>query len=957
MVDSNVGKICNLLTGGHGRLDQSLKVCHVNAQSLLVKSHFAEFSQLFSGGEADVVAVSESWLRPYVLDSEVALFGYNIFRCDRVDMNGGGVAIYVRKNITVKMLYKTDGLPGKPEFVVLEIGTGKNRFLFISIYRPPKVGFGSELEEALLKYAINFEHVIVTGDFNVDFNESSFDRIYLSNLFRTCDLFLVPMKSTHITSTSETWIDLMLVSDPDAICRHGQTPVPGLSKHHLIYLVYNIIMPKRKLEKITFRSFRNFNEPSFIDDLQKCSWSEVYDNNDINMKVQTFNSLFLEVLDKHAPFVTISVKRPPMPWLTENIKKLQDERDMALKRFHTTKSKEDEITYKKIRNKVKQEIRNSRIRYTYSQFGAEANPSTFWEEIRKMGLMCKNNNKNTTIPFSLDQLNEGFTKMTEMEENTAKETISLYKKSPRPVTARFSLESVTEEDALKAMMSINQFSKGADKLSINLVMKGSPVTIPVITHIFNHSLKTGTFPDEWKKAVVIPVPKVKNPNSLSDYRPISLLCAISKALEKIVHGQVTRFLNSHNLLDRFQSGFKAGHSTTTALLKVTEDLKVSMDRRLVSLLLLFDFSKAFDRVNHKILLAKLEYLNFDSTALSWFSSYLRHRRQCVSHDSAFSGWLVCTIGVPQGSVLGPLLFTIYIIDIAKNFKYCNYHLYADDLQIYRSFLPEDAASNFELINLDIQSLLEWVCRHGLFINALKTQAMLVGSAKLCLKVDRETLPPILVNDQAVKLVSSVKNLGIIMNENLTWGEQVAVLSQKVVGTLRRLERYRHDLPKNVKIKLVQALIMPLFDYGAVVYYDVHEILNIKLQRLQNAAVRFIFNLRRDDHISPYYTQLKWMQLKSRRKYLMLSHVFNAILTSTPYYFADYFLPLNREGTVPTRSASLLRIPVHRTTLVNNSFRVVGCRLWNNLHPNIRNVQLSADVFKAKIRNALLAGEL
>src|SRR5436190_23191810 len=174
-----------------------------------------------------------------------------------------------------------------------------------------------------------------------------------------------------------------------------------------------------------------------------------------------------------------------------------------------------------------------------------------------------------------------------------------------------------------------------------------------------------------------------------DYRPISILPALSKGLERIVHNQITEFLVSNNIINTHQSGFRRYHSTETALLKVTDDIRLAMDRSQCTILILFDFSKAFDMVNHEILLEKLRILGFSDIALSWMGSYLSGRRQCVTHNNNTSEWKPVTCGVPQGSILGPLLFTIYVNDISKVLKYTNFHCYTDDLQIYAHFMKEN----------------------------------------------------------------------------------------------------------------------------------------------------------------------------------------------------------------------------------------------------------------------------
>lgn len=193
------------------------------------------------------------------------------------------------------------------------------------------------------------------------------------------------------------------------------------------------------------------------------------------------------------------------------------------------------------------------------------------------------------------------------------------------------------------------------------------VILPILTHIINFSLESEVFPTSWRKAFIIPLPKINNPSSLNHFRPISILPFLSKILEAVVHKQLSSHIFSNNLLSNFQSGFRPGHSTATALLKVTEDVREGMESSKVTLLVLIDFSNAFNMVDHDILLALLSRFGVSSPALGWFSSYLRGRQQVVRTDQGLSDWCDLVAGVPQGGILSPLLFSLFI-DAITSFK-------------------------------------------------------------------------------------------------------------------------------------------------------------------------------------------------------------------------------------------------------------------------------------------------
>ncbi|KAJ4433995.1 hypothetical protein ANN_16314 [Periplaneta americana] len=303
----------------------------------------------------------------------------------------------------------------------------------------------------------------------------------------------------------------------------------------------------------------------------------------------------------------------------------------------------------------------------------------------------------------------------------------------------------------------------------------------------------------------------------------------------------TDYLNTHNILDPYQSGFRTGHSTSTALLKVTEDIREALDKGQITILTLLDYSKAFDTVDVDLLIAKLRVLHFSDNALAWMDSYLRERQQCVSINNRYSTWRTTKTGVPQGSVLGPLLFSIYINDISSNLTSCRHHIYADDIQIYLHTRPNYINDAITKVNDDLNSISIWSKTHGLNLNASKSQAILIEHQRS--KCDKQNLPPIIVNNTTIPYSTTVKNLGIYMDCHLEWNEQVNHTSKKIFSIIHSLKRLKNFLPDKLKLILVQTLVMPHFDYCDIILSNLNANLSNRLQRVHNACVRYICNIR------------------------------------------------------------------------------------------------------------------
>ncbi|CAB0040613.1 unnamed protein product [Trichogramma brassicae] len=322
-------------------------------------------------------------------------------------------------------------------------------------------------------------------------------------------------------------------------------------------------------------------------------------------------------------------------------------------------------------------------------------------------------------------------------------------------------------------------------------------------------------------------------------RPIAKLCELSKLCERVVYDQVISFLDVNCLLNPRQSGFRRGHSTQTALLGVMDDARRAIERSQITVLVLIDFSKAFDTVPHQLLLAKLRRFNFADRTIRWFASYLRGRTQAVAQndgvDGRTSSWLPTTSGVPQGSVLGPLLFSLFVNDLPTKLRFSKHMMFADDLQVYHSFPLYAFNQAISRINRDLSAVSEWAQANGLSLNAIKTKAILIGSDPFLRRVDLRLAPKITLDNTQIEYSTEVKCLGVWIQAKLDWSKQVDTIVARVFGALRSLRHYRHALTMQNRKDLVQSLIFPHFDYACAVYHDLFNDENLKLQRALNAT--------------------------------------------------------------------------------------------------------------------------
>ncbi|CAG9134498.1 unnamed protein product [Plutella xylostella] len=622
------------------------------------------------------------------------------------------------------------------------------------------------------------------------------------------------------------------------------------------------------------------------EDAKAIDWAQLNDIDDIDERVTMFNSLLTNLFNKHAPLRPVRVKQLPAPWLTDKIKGFMTKRDHAKYRYKKQPTEENLKAYKELRNRCNRVCRDAKRRYIHTSI-ENCDTSQLWNFLKTLGIGKSKANPNFDIDLSA--LNKHFsTPPLILNDQIRTEALNHLSSLPIPDCPSFNFKLVTGRDVKRCISDITSKAVGIDDISAHMIVMILDVILPHITNLINYSLLCSSFPSLWKKAFILPLPKVPNPTSLSQFRPISILPFLSKVLERLVFEQLSSYLSNNQLLNPFQSGFRPGHSTVTALIKVTDDIRHNIDHQQVTVLALLDFSNAFNSVDFELLLGVIQSLNVSPAVVSWFESYLKGRQQCVRTDAESSSWCPVLAGVPQGGVLSPLLFSLFI-NILANKLTSNYHLYADDLQLYAGAPPESLSTAVSVINENLETISKWVKSFGLLLNPSKSQAIILGSSRMLRKIDVSAAMRVMYDQTVIPYVASVKNLGVIMDCTLSWIPQLDAVSKKMFASFHSLKRLQYFLPLNTKVTLAQSLLFPILDYADVSYLDLTEELLNKLERLQNLCIRFIFGLRKYDHISEYRAQLQWLPIRLRRNTHILNILYSVLNNpSSPQYLKCKF---------------------------------------------------------------------
>ena len=503
------------------------------------------------------------------------------------------------------------------------------------------------------------------------------------------------------------------------------------------------------------------------------------------------------------------------------------------------------------------------------------------------------------------------------------------------ITSSFSFDTVTPEHISKIIRKLkSKSSSGHDGLSsIQLKYISHDIT-SILTFIINQSLCTGIFPTTLKIAKISPIFKKGDPHFTDNYRPISLLPIMSKVFEKVVFIQLYDYMTKNKLLYKSQYGFRKFHSTELAALEFTDKIIFNLDQGKLPLAIYLDLSKAFDTIDHSILLNKLKYYGVCGMSLYWFESYLSDRKQYVQFNDSTSSYSSISTGVPQGSILGPLLFIIYMNDIANVTNKFHFTLYADDTSLVEPICTFTTGTNrnFETsdsINSELSLITDWLCLNKLSLNAKKTKMMIFHHRQRNISKINLNL---IINNTEIEQVKEFDFLGIMIDECMTWNSHINKIAGKISrvnGVLSRLKRF---VPSDILKMIYNALIQPHLNYGVLLWGK-----NItRIQKLQKWSVRSITLSKYNAHTDPLFIKLKLLKIQDIYSLCLLKFYHKYKNNLLPGFFTGMFEVIYPSHNYATRQRGQPMLAGCRTKLAEASIRYSLPSAISNINENIMN---------------------
>ena len=928
----------------------------MNAQSLL--SNLDELKLLIYERSVDVLCISETWLLPHTPDYIINIPEYKIHRFDKG--RGGGVCIYAKQCLNPTII--DTKLPPHPlvENIFLKVQCRKLPSVIVGcMYRHPKAHIDSfeYISELFKSVCMLRKTVFILGDLN---DNLLLPLNKLSQITRNNKLTQLITSPTRITSTSATLIDVIITNKPELALNADVIP-SAIADHDLVTTTVNIRKPKRSPMYKTVRDLRNYSTENFCSLISR--QSHILDNilktDNVNKQADTLTKVFTDNLTACAPMVSKEIRRPPAPWLDDSVRqamRMRNDAQNILKRDPLNETLRNQ--YKSLKKQVKSLTNNKKKQHYRSRLqNSKGNITATW----KVLLDILPSKKNSAAADSLDntglkadELNSFFAnvgKSTYEDTQTVLTNEAHDTSIPIPSathTTPFRPEPVDVPTVVLTIKHLQETqSFGSDGISLKFIKDSLCIIAYYLTIIINTSIVTGTFPKPWKHAIVIPLHKGGDPLDKSNYRPISLLPIFSKVLEKIVSTQLVRHLESNKLLSKNQHGFRPKLSTTTALTVVTDQIFKNMDNKRISLLTLCDLSKAFDSVSHPILIEKIKLAAVDAF---WFEDYLKDRSQSVRLNNTVSTQTSTLYGVPQGSILGPILFNLFVNDMAHYITNCSLTQYADDTQFLHSGTLSELPNIISEAEQTLNRARKYFLRNGLKLNAKKTQCIFIGTHQLIPRIpDNTTLS---FCDTTIKPSSHVKNLGVHFDNYMLFDTHINEISNKITGTLFYINRVKHYFDKETRTILIQSLVLTVLDYCNTIWGTTNTTLLSKTQKLQNFAIKVADgNARKFDHVTPIFRKMEWLNVMKTIQFNTAVTLYKQLNCHYPLNIIDLPTVNTLTGSV-TRQQNDLYVPRAVTQSGSRSLSVRGPSLWNLLPKEVKESH-TLHSFRTRLRKFLL----
>lgn len=736
----------------------------------------------------------------------------------------------------------------------------------------------------------------------------------------------------------ENTLDLFITNLPNQASRIEV--VPGISDHDIVYVEFNLALQKLKITPRNIPIYKKANWDSMKKELAElhAALSQNYERDDVNTLWNKFKLKLSELTRDHIPHKRIKQKST-QPWISLSIQKLIKKRDRLYKKAKKCGDPTLKQKVKALKHTIQRQLRQAYWQYMEGVLSPErdgsqlqhSNTKKFWSYIKSkrtdyVGIpSLKQNGKLLHDPVAKaealnDQFQSVFSTSDKITPEQFQDKCNIPSEPQYPVMTPFNITNEGVEKLLKGLKPGK--AAGPDGIKTKILLELSKEISPILTLIFKKSLLTGKVPEDWKNAHVSPIYKKGDKTNPENYRPISLTCICCKLLEHIVCSNIMKHADNHNILYPLQHGFRKSRSCVSQLIEFIDDVSSALDAGRQSDVLVMDFSKAFDKVNHSLLLHKLRYYGISEPVIAWLEDLLDNRKQSVLVEGEMSGPLDVRSGVPQGSVIGPCLFLFYINDIPIGLE-STVRLFADDTIVY---MTVDSNADCTRLQNDLDKLAIWEDRWHMAFHPAKCNVLSITNNKNVIHY------PYTLHGRQLERVTKAKYLGVTVQTNLKWDSHISNICNKANSTLGFLKRNLKISSTSLKQQAYTTLVRPSLEYACSVWDPHTQADKNKIEMIQRRAARFVTNrFRNRSSVGDMLEGLDWHSLERRRRDIRMS---------TLYQIVNDNVCIRKDSLIPPARLSRNMHP--------QSFQVPSCRTqthkytffprtivdWNSLPPAV-----------------------
>ena len=899
-------------------------------------------------------------------------FGFKTLKRERLSGKGGGIAILYDPSLKLKPMtnYKADKFVTF-EYLCCSFMRDNQMVLLVNLYRLPYSAkhrytvkqFLDEFEKLMSDLIIEKGSVLLCGDFNIDWKADNSNCTRFKTMLTTYNLLQLVNENTHIKGGM---LDL-LIMDESLLHENTLVKIDSTFKTDHFPVVLNLpsVDEKRKNDVIlkSVRELHNFDIVKFSEalkdeDLTNPSFVSGLDTAEA---ISLYNSTLARLLNKQCPLVTkrYRLKYWKSRWYNSLLKELKRKKRAAERKYRKDPCVKNRDNLKCFRNKYNYELKTAREQFYHRKLTENARDS---KQLFGLVKQLTGTKKEKILPTSrskhiiaeemanfytnkIEKIREAIISTRTVDEMESSE-------SSQSRSYKFEMFKTIDHDELKQIISeMKSKTSRNDPIGSALVKQSFDLLAPVLLRIINSCIENNVFPDELKKAIITPVIKdeTKDPDDFQNYRPISNLEFLSKLLERVMFKQLTSYCETFDLFTKFQSAYKTNHSCETAMTYVIDDIQEYLGSKLNVALTMLDLSSAFDTVDHQLLLDRLERkFGISDGALKLIKSYLCQRTFSVLVDDEVSSPHKLRYGVPQGSILGPLFYCMYtgeIETIVKNHG-LKVHLYADDCTIYFPFGNGDEAAAKIKLSKCVKDIQIWMKNSFLKLNREKTKLMVFRPNAM----ETESFSLVDTNNE-IFTSKTGKLLGVTLGTSMNFTEFITKKIQTCNFHLRNLRAVRSSIPQSTRILLVTSFICSTVDYCNTLLVSVPKYLTDRLQKTLNSAVRFIYNVRKRDHITPYLKQLHILPVIYRIKFKITSIAFKITRGIAPVYLNDKVKMFTPSTSISLRhGCGRDKWMFDSDVSVQKSSNLISKMIveWNKLPLSLRKLE-SFDVFKTNLK--------